>query len=331
MMQSTREIRRRLKSISNSKKITKAMEMVSAAKMKKAVKSVLATRSYATTAWQMITNLAEVTESEKHPLLKVREVKKIGLVVITTNRGLCGGLNAQLIKKVFEQVKNPKNLLINRLPEKHWPSHLEPKDLDLAVITVGKRGEQAVKRAGLTLVASFLDLPDNPTILDIRPIADMIIKDYREKKYDKIILAYNDFVSSLKQTPRLRQLLPISKIDLEKTLEELIPREINGKNLIIPAQLQEKRFVVREYLIEPSPDEILEVVLERMTTVQVYQAVLEAKASEHSARMLAMKNATEAANDMINDLTFIYNQVRQASITKDLVEISAGRTALEEL
>lgn len=288
MAVSTRIIRRRIKSVSNTKKITKAMEMVSASKMRRAVNAVLATRPYSNLGWATVAELANVTNQKFHPLLRrVGKIEKILVVAIASDRGLCAGFNAQITRKIIDFAKN--------------------KQCDF--VTIGKKITDLAKSLKWNIVAAFTQLSNNPSILDVRPVAKLVIDDFIAEKYDKVFLAYTDFESTIKQIPRVNQLLPIG----------------NSVSAIEKAKLPYNY----EYQFEPTPQEVLDMILPRLIEVQIYQAILESSASEHSARMVAMKNASDAAGDMIDDLTFTFNQARQATITREIAEISAGKAALE--
>ena len=217
MAVNTKAIKRRIKSVGNTKKITKAMEMVAAAKMRKAVESALNTRTYATLAWDLLVKLSK-QQKTKLPLLEVRQVKKLLIVLITSNRGLCGSFNANIIRKTAEQLNNPIN--IGRQRAKN--GHLEPvKDLAIDVIGVGKKGADFARKMKYNLIASFSEFSDTPKLNDIRPISKMVLEEYEKKNYDKVIVAYTDFKSAITQTAKLRQVLPISEVDLEKMLRDL--------------------------------------------------------------------------------------------------------------
>jgi len=303
MAQSTRDIKRRIKSISSTRKITRALEMVSAAKMRRAVESTLASRNYALAAWDILTNISTATDSTLHPLFSARPVANILIVLVTTNKGMCGGVNVQLIKKV----------------------EVDPEKIKISFVTVGKKGEEIVKRLGYEIVASFSDLPEKFTAKDIKSIADLAIVDYGSEKFDKVLIAYTDFVSVISQKPKLRQLLPLSKVDLEKTIAET-----QSGRLMEDSDKEKKMEQVKitEYLFEPTPEVVLDKLVNRLIEMQIYQALLESRASEHSARMMAMRNASDAAGEMIDDLTLTYNQARQANITRELIEIVSGASAL---
>lgn len=319
MANGAKDIRRRIKSIQNTKKITKAMEMVSASKMRRAINKVLATRSYARAAWGILINLSESYLSIKHPLLEVRPVRKICIILITSNRGLCGGFNSQIIKKVIEQVKNPNLLKINRTRGKRLESDVTDENIVIDFITIGKKGAEAVQRFGKKIIATFDDLNYLLPILNIRPLSKMVMDDYAKGVYDKVVISYTDYISPLSQKPKLRQLLPLSKFDLEKQISEL-------KDMTEKAGLngEDAKTEDIEYLIEPSSKQILGELISRLIEMQIYRGILESNASKETARMLAMRNASDAATDIIDDLTLAYNKSRQASITREIAEISAG-------
>lgn len=323
-MPSSKDIKRRIKSVKNTGKITRAMEMVAASKMRKAVAAVLAIRPYAHSAWSVLTNLSRAFSETENELLEVREVKKTLAVAITSNRGLCGSFNAQIMRKIREQIADPKMLLINRSRSNkeamlQTGRSLASKDLKIDFITVGKKGESMVKKLGKNIIASFRELTYLPTIEGLRPLAKIVIDEYRRKNYDKVVVLYTDYISTIKQETKIRQILPISKIDIEKQIAEM-------------DQAAEKYGLEKplvEYKVEPSPKEVLTTIFPRLIEMQVYHAILESNASKESARMIAMRNATDAAGEMADELTFVYNQLRQMKITQEIAEISAGRAALE--
>lgn len=318
-MAGIKEIRRRIRSVRNTAKITRAMEMVSAAKMRKAVAQVLAIRPYARSAWSVLTNLAKAFREYKHGLLAVREVKNILIIAIASNRGLCGSFNSQVARKLKEEIENPEKLKINRIGSKKLESKMPNDQLKIDFITVGKKSEQMVKRLNKNIIATFQKLDYVPTIEDIKPLSRIVLDEYLAKKYDKVVVVYTDYISTITQQVKLRQILPISKIDIEKQIAEM---DVLAKEYGI----HEPEV---EYKVEPSPQEVLEFILSRLIEMQLLHAVLESNASNQSAQMVAMKNATEAANEMADDLTFAYNQIRQMKITQEIAEISAGRAALE--
>ena len=286
-MPSTREIRRRIRSVKNIAKVTKAMETVSAAKMRKAQQQVLATRPYAERSWVVLTHLARLrSEGVEQPLLKQRDVRKVALLVITGDRGLAGAYNANVLRKAFDQIET-------------W----EGTGIDVNVITVGRKGRDLMLRHGPPLRAEFTGLSARPTSNDIAPVASILLEDFIEEQFDAVYMAYTKFVTTLRQEPTLMQLLPIVP-------DESLPE------------------VATDYIFEPDPQTILTEVLRGLTELQILQAVYESIASEESARMVAMRNATEAANDLMGELTLSYNKARQEGITKELLDIVGGASAL---
>ncbi|MDO8240398.1 MAG: ATP synthase F1 subunit gamma [Candidatus Moranbacteria bacterium] len=316
-MASTRDIRRRIKSVGNTQKITRAMEMVSAAKMRKSVASVLAVRPYAHAAWSVLTNLSRAFEKNHAGLLEVREVKNVLAIAITSNKGLCGAFNAQIIKKIKDEIANPERLSINRVGKEKLG--IKNKNIKIDFITIGKKGEAVVRKAGKDIIASFNELTYLPKIDDVRVVGKVVTEDYLAKKYDKVVVFYTDYVSAMSQQTKVRQILPISKIDLEKQIAEM---DVLAKEYGLDAP-------VREYKVEPNPESVLEYILPRLIDMQIYHAILESNAAKESTRMMAMRSATDAAGEMKDDLTFVYNQIRQMKITQEIAEISAGRAALE--
>ncbi len=313
----TKAIKSRIKSVGNTKKITKAMEMVAAAKMRKATEAAVNTRTYATMAWDLLVSLSKV-QKEKLPLLEVRPVKKLLVVLITSNRGLCGSFNSNIIRKISAQLKDPKNISRQRTEM----GEVEPsEEIEIDVLGIGKKGADFAKKNNYNLIASYSEFSDTPKLDAVMPISQMIIDEYVKGNYDKVVVAYTDFKSAIAQVAKLRQVLPISEVDLEKMLYELGKNEENEK---VEAETK-----VADYLFEPSKSEVLKTILPRLVETQIYQAVLESSASEHSARMMAMRNASDAAEDMIKELNLTFNKARQAAITQEIAEIAGGAAALE--
>lgn len=314
----TKAIKRRIKSVSSTKKITKAMELVAASKMRKAVDTALKTRVYAKLAWDILVDLSKTQKSEI-ALLEVRPVKKMLLILVTSNRGLCGSFNANIIKKTAEQMRNPQNLSKQRIDGKDLVTE-GPIEID--VIGLGKKGADFAKKMNYNLIASFSDISDTPSLRDILPVSKMAIDDYFKKTYDKVVVAYTDFKSAIVQIPKIRQVLPISEIDLEKMI-----MDIDEATLHHDGKLSADK--ISDYLFEPNKDTVLEIILPRLVETQILQAVLESAASEHSSRMMAMRNASDAAVEMIDELNLNFNKARQAGITQEIAEIAGGAAALE--
>jgi F-type H+-transporting ATPase subunit gamma len=314
-MAKTKDIQRRIKSINNIKKITKAMEMVAASKMRKAVDAVLKTRTYANLSWETVLRLADLSARNNeplHPLLAKRiTVKKICIVLITSNRGLCGGFNTAIINKVKESIKK----------------HNHSKDTEFIII--GKKGT-IMHKLGYNIVAEMPKADIAHEIQEIRGVSQLVIRDFQKQVYDKVFVAYTDFTSPIQQVARVKQLLPVDinaddeylgvvgKSDTLKTTKEFIKskQNIHTQN--------------NECLFEPSPNEVLDSLVPKLIEVQLHQALLESNASEHSARMTAMHQANDAAKDIVDELTLSFNKARQASITAEIAEISAGANALAD-
>ena len=323
-MASTKDIQRRIKSVGNTKKITRAMEMVAATKMRRAVEAVLRTRTYANLSWTTVLHLSEAMNNkngEIHPLLfKRSEIKKIGIVLFASNRGLCGGFNSAIVNKVKESI------------EKHHKQ--EKKDIPAEFILLGKKGGTVYTHHGYKIAAEFPKLDLASEAVEILPAAKMIIKGYLNGTYDKVMVAYTDFVSAAKQVPRVKQLLPID-ISAQDEYLGIVGQDTRlglDKDFVDAKKdkyLRDKKFVY-EYSFEPSPQEVLDEMIPRLIEVQLFQALLESNASEHSARMSTMHQATNAAGDMIKELPLYYNKARQAAITAEIAEISAGANALAE-
>lgn len=294
-MANSKEIKNRIKSVKNTKKITKAMELVAASKMKRAVSSTLASRLYAEYSWEVLTSIANSGGEISHPLFTVRNTgAKTLLVLITSNRGLCGAYNAQVIKKSLQFLKTNNNV---------------------DILTIGKKGDSAMRRIGQNVIASFTELPDHITLRDILPVSKLLVDEYTKGTYDKVIVAYTDFVSALTQKPNIKQILPVSKADLKEMLDNAEKPQVSTAGQT-------------NYLFEGDMQTLLGSLAEKLTRMQIYQMMLESNASEQSSRMVAMKNASEASGEMISDLTLVFNKARQASITQEISEISAGMVSI---
>ena len=282
-MASQRDIRRRIQSSRNIKQITRAMQFVAASKLKRAQESTLASRPYAEKLDEVLADLATVLTGEDHPLLVRREGGKRLIVLITTDRGLAGALNTNVIRFAAQQITEGRG--------------------ELAVATVGRKGRDAMRRARVPLEAHFEGFGDRPTFADVLPLARLISEDFLSGKVNRVDIVYSHFVSTLSQKPSMDELLPIAPSE-----------DTEG----IPGH---------QFIFEPSPAAVLERLLPRYVATRLYQAVLEGKASEESSRMVAMKNATENAEELIEDLTLAYNKVRQSNITREMIEIASGAQA----
>ena len=300
MPQLTGDIKRRIKSVVSTKKVTKAMELVSASKMRRAVERVLVSRRYSDLAWKLVLNLARRVEKEAHPLLQERPVRSVGLLVIGSNRGLCGGYNIAVVDKTRKLIK-----------KEGWD-----QGVMVDFITYGKRAAQGLAALKMPVAADYPKNDITDEVADIVPLSQHLIQGFMEQRYDEVAVVYTHFHSSLRQEGGVRHLLPLVKPS----------RQLAQAEHDITTEVPRVHF--SEYVFEPSMDEVLDAALMRLVEVQMYQMVLESEAAEHSARMMAMRNASDAAGEMIDDLTLAYNRVRQAGITAEIAEISAGAQEL---
>ncbi|MCH8989529.1 MAG: ATP synthase F1 subunit gamma [Chloroflexi bacterium] len=286
-MPSVRDIRRRIRSVDNTAKVTNAMSLIAASKMRRAQNSVLEGRPYSVKIQEIIAHLAaQPTEDEAgaQPLLAVRPVEKATVLMISPDRGLCGGLHANLNRRVGQFI-------------------LE-QPVPVQAIAVGRKGRDFMARTHQDLKATFTDLGETPLLIDTQAISHMIIDSYSDGEADEVYLAYTRYVSTMSQEPVIEKLLPIAPA-------ELTAAERAG------------------YIYEPSASEVLQDLLPRFVEMQVYHAILEAIASEQSARMVAMRAATDNARELSSDLTLVMNKLRQESITNELLDLVGGQIALE--
>lgn len=322
-MAGTKEIKQRIKSVKNTKKITKAMELVAASKMKRAISKALASRLYANYSWDLLISLSERLDEVNSPFFagntnndKNQKAESKNLfVLITSNSGLCGAYNSQIIKKAILSIKQ------NSVHVRHGQKK-EMSMSDMDIITVGKKGDNAMRRVGMNVVASFLEIPDNSALSDLMPLSKIIIDEYKGEKYSKVYIAYTDFVSALTQKAHVKQILPIKKEDLKEFIDDL------GENNSVKEKETEVKINKVPYIFEGDMNTIVESLAEKLVRMQIYHMILESSASEQSSRMMAMKNASEAAGEMIEDLTLSLNKARQAGITQEISEISAGMASI---
>lgn len=314
MAVSGKAIKQRIKSVKNTKKMTKAMELVSAAKMRKAVQGTLNTRMYATMARQLLQQLSTGAEL-KSPLLEERPTDKMLVILVSSNRSLCGSFNSNIFKKAGILLANIASA--GRHRTRSGKIIAPSTEITIDVLGVGKKSSWFAKKFAYPLIAAFDHLSEKPSFEDVLPISSIALKDFVNKKYDKVVLIYTEYKSSLTQEVKMRQLLPVSPQDLEKMLSEIVVDEDEVEGIDAD-----------KYLFEPNKDLIMQTILPRLVEIQVYQAMLESSASEHSARMVAMKSASEAAGEMIDVLTLEFNKARQAAITQEISEIAGGAVAL---
>jgi len=281
---SAKEIRGQIKAIQNTAKITKAMEMVAASKMRKAQERVLDARAYAEGTLRIIGNLMQAHPEYRHPFsIHRQEVKRIGIILVTTDKGLCGGLNTNTLRLALRTLQEQK--------------------AEAEVINIGRRGGALMRRVGVEVTGSVENIPDSPELSDVLGAAELAMNRYLDESVDEVYLLYSEFVNTMTQSPKLMQLLPIPVSD-----EPSHPGHW-------------------DYIYEPKSQELLDGLLRRVFEALVYHGVLENKACEQSARMVAMKSATDNAKDIVKDLQITYNKARQAAITQELAEIVAGGAA----
>ncbi|EGU43233.1 MULTISPECIES: F0F1 ATP synthase subunit gamma [Vibrio] len=288
-MAGAKEIRNKIGSVKSTQKITKAMEMVAASKMRRSQDAMEATRPYAETMRKVIGHLANGSLEYKHPYLEEREAKRVGYIIVSTDRGLCGGLNINLFKKAMLDMKD-------------WSE--KGAEVELAII--GSKATAFFNNSGAKVAAQVSGLGDSPSLEDLIGSVSVMLKKYDEGELDRLFVVFNKFENTMVQEPTIDQLLPLPKSDSEDM----------------------QRDHAWDYIYEPEPKPLLDALLVRYVESQVYQGVVENLACEQAARMIAMKAATDNASDLIDDLELVYNKARQAAITQELSEIVSGAAAV---
>ena len=287
-MAGAREIRTKIKSVQNTRKVTRALEMVSASKIRKAQDLMKASRPYARLMRQVIGHVARANTEYKHPfLIERKEIKRVGYLVVSTDRGLCGGLNSNLFRRILAEIRD-------------W----QTKGVEVDVVTIGNKANAFFKRLKVNLIGSVSHLGEKPQVAQLIGVIKVMLDSYSDGRIDRLSLAYNDFINTMSQKPTLDVLLPLPPSDELATTHDW------------------------DYIYEPSADVVLEHVLTRYVESLVYQATLENLASEHAARMVAMKSASDNASKAIETLNLIYNKARQAAITQEISEIVSGAAAV---
>lgn len=294
-MATAREMKLRIRSIKNISQVTRALEAVSASRVRKAEAAVRQTRPYASKAWQVLRHLStQPARDWVHPLLEThKEVNKVMAIVITGDRGLAGAYNSNILRFTLERMRN--------------------EDAAVSYVSVGRKGREVLSRRGVDLMAEFSDLPAEPDFADVSAIGRLALDEYLQGNVDRVYIFYTDFVNLLRQTPQLKQLLPLeidspgSRID-----DEALQRLAEGES------------AKQSYIYEPGEEELVDFILPRFTQLQVYQAIMESLASEHAARMVAMRNATDNAQELASDLQLEYNKARQQAITGEMLDIVGG-------
>ena len=299
-MATERELSKRIKSIKNISQVTSALAAVSASKANRAQRQVEATRDYAGKAFEILNNLASQPgmSSSTHELLTTREeLNRAAVVLVTGDRGLAGAYNSNIVAQAEK--------------------FMQALDMEVDIITIGSKGRDLMVRRGYNVVASFDGLPDPPSLLDVTPVAKIVTDDYLSGKYDEVFVAYTDFVNLIVRRPSVKQLLPLRPLDFEGMAVSEYVRSVDLTGVS-----------ERVYTYEPGPAELLDSIVPRFTQLQIYQSVLEALASEHSARYVAMNSATDNAGELTDILTLERNKARQSSITAEILDIVGGAAAL---
>jgi F-type H+-transporting ATPase subunit gamma len=287
-MAGAREIRSKIKSVQSTRKVTSALEMVSASKIKKAQDKMLASRPYARTIRQISGHLAHANPEYKHPFMLKRDpAKRVGYVIISTDRGLCGGLNTNEFKKAVGHMRD-------------W----QARGAEIDVVTIGTKAGVFFKATDVNLLGNVSGLGDNPELSDVIGVVKIMLDRYRDGTLDRLYLVYNDFINTMVQKPVIDQLLPLVPVEDDNIRDQW------------------------DYIYEPEPEVVLDHVLIRYIESLVYQGVLENLASEHAARMVAMKSASDNAKELIKELQLVYNKARQAAITQEISEIVSGAAAV---
>lgn len=297
-MATERELKKRIRTVKNTSQITSALAAISASKANRAEAQVEATRAYAEKAFEILNNLATSSAASQHPMLVSREeVTNTAVIAITGDRGLAGSYNSDVVRLLSGF----------RVVLTHEPQ----------VIAVGRKGREVMIRRGMNVVASFDGISDTPSILDATPIAQVVVDDYLSGKVDQVFVAYTNFINMVVREPVVKQLLPLKPLDFEGMAVAEFVENVDLTNV-------DKR----DYIYEPAAEQLLDTIVPRFVDLQLYQSILEAKASEHSARYVAMNNATDNASMLIEDLTLERNKARQATITAEILDIVGGAEAL---
>ncbi|HDR1419053.1 TPA: F0F1 ATP synthase subunit gamma [Pasteurella multocida] len=289
-MAGAKDIRTKIASVKSTQKITKAMEMVAASKMRKTQERMSSSRPYSETIRNVISHVSKATIGYKHPFLVDREVKKVGMIVVSTDRGLCGGLNVNLFKTVLNEMKEWKE-----------------KDVSVQLSLIGSKSINFFQSLGIKILTQDSGIGDTPSVEQLIGSVNSMIDAYKKGEVDVVYLVYNKFINTMSQKPVLEKLIPLPELDNDELGE---------------------RKQVWDYIYEPDAKVLLDNLLVRYLESQVYQAAVENLASEQAARMVAMKAATDNAGNLINELQLVYNKARQASITNELNEIVAGAAAI---
>ena len=306
---SLKDIKGKIKSVQRTRKVTKAMEAVSAVKMRKSQTRAIHGRPYAKASVSVLKQLTSSLGAVNHPLTTERDMKRVAMIVVTSDKGLCGILNTNILKTCDKKIHH-----------EFVPAGLEKKDVD--IFAFGRKSSEHYKRPGFTVVQTFENVSDDVVVSDIQSIADQVSAAFIAGTYDRIYVAYTNFKSTFEQSPVIHQLLPLDVAVLNEVVQGIIPEKGCG------AAVSEEKESPKFYTIEPSPEEVLKTLIPKLVGVVVYHGLLESKASEHSARMVAMKNASDKSKDLSKALNQQFNKARQSVITREISEIVGGIEAM---
>ncbi len=297
-----KDIRTKIQTTKRTHKVTRAMEAVSAVRMRTAQRTALADRPYARAAFSILTRLSGSAGFSRHPLTSVRVIRTVALVIFTSDRGLAGSLNSGVLKAAMGAISPyPKEAVV--------------------VYAYGKKGEEHFIRRGYRIIRAFANKNDAVEISVMEELSEELAREFARGTYDKVIVAYSNFKSTFEQTPTVRQLLPLVVADVKQLVEDIVPEKGRWSETQTAASSN-------AYTVEPDDNDVLDRLAPRLVAVSFYHMLLEAKASEHSSRMVAMKNASDKSEEIARDLTILFNKVRQAGITREISEIVGGREAL---
>ncbi|MDP2599036.1 MAG: ATP synthase F1 subunit gamma [Candidatus Liptonbacteria bacterium] len=310
-MESSQNIKRRLRGVQNIGTITKAMELVAATKMRKAQELALTSRPYSYTALELLGILSRLDGVPMPEILHPRTVQKTCFLIVTSDKGLAGSFNSAVIRRFEQYVKSEK---------------VDLQDEKYSFVAIGQKAKSYLERRRLNVVGSFIRVGDYTKMEEVMPISDFLVSGYLRHDFDKVTAFYATFVTALRQDAVVREFLPINYDSIKQSIEDTVPRAGRYSEYAKSESFFGEKS--HEYIIEPSPKEVLAELAPKLLTIRMYHAILEANASEHSARRVAMKNASDNAGEISENLNVEYNKSRQASITRELTEITAGAEAL---
>ncbi|PIR85777.1 ATP synthase F1 subunit gamma [Candidatus Kaiserbacteria bacterium CG10_big_fil_rev_8_21_14_0_10_44_10] len=297
-----KQVKNKIIATKKTGQVTKAMEAVSAVKMRKSQERAFVGRPYVRSALNILSRLSASRDGLSHPFAKVRPSGKHLLIMVTSDKGLAGSVNSAVQKKVDEIIASGENL---------------------EILAIGRKAVEYANREGVTLLGDYINVADGVALSEVDSMANKVLSLYESPEYQKVSIIYQNFLSTFEQLPTLRTVLPLNPDEIKLMMEGIKPK--TGKWNVVESNGSE----TTDYMVEPSSEEVLNVLIPQLVSIIIYHALLESKASEHSARMVAMKNATDKSKEMIKSLTIKYNKARQAAITAEVSEITAGAEAMK--